>query len=155
MFLFISIISQRRNVMLFKKRLFIYLFLERRERREKERERNTNIWLPPACPPHEGPGPQPRYAPQLGIKPVILWLSGQHSIHWDTPAKACLQNTSVIWVKTLSRMQQIKKKKLLKKKGTLVITILVHFIRDTKFCVCWSKIMLFAHSSSWVIRSSY
>ena len=33
---------------LFKKKHFIYLFLERREGREKERERNINVWL---CPP--------------------------------------------------------------------------------------------------------
>ena len=38
--------------------------------------------------PNWGPGPQPRHVPWLGIKPVTLWFTGQHSIHWATPAKA-------------------------------------------------------------------
>ena len=32
--------------MLFFKKDFIYLFLERGERREEERERNISVWLP-------------------------------------------------------------------------------------------------------------
>ena len=35
----------------FKKKYFIYLFLERGERREKERERNISVWLPFTWPP--------------------------------------------------------------------------------------------------------
>ena len=35
-----------------------------------------------------GPGPQPRHVPWLGIKAASLWFTGQHSIHWATPARA-------------------------------------------------------------------
>ena len=66
---------------------FIYLFLERRKGREKERERNINVWLP-LTGPHQGPGPQPRQVPWLGIEPVTLWFTGWRSIHWATPARA-------------------------------------------------------------------
>ena len=38
--------------------------------------------------PYWGPGLQPRHVPWLGIKPVTLWFTGQHSIHWATPARA-------------------------------------------------------------------
>ena len=40
----------------FKKKDFIYLFLERREGKEKERERNINGWLP-LVHPQEGTQP--------------------------------------------------------------------------------------------------
>ena len=30
----------------------------------------------------------PGMCPELGIKPVTLWFSGWHSLHWDIPAKA-------------------------------------------------------------------
>ena len=66
---------------------FIYLFLDRGEGREKEKERNINLWLPLTY-PLLGTRPQPRPVPWLGIKPVTLWLTGQGSIHWTTPARA-------------------------------------------------------------------
>ena len=31
---------------------------------------------------------QPIHIPWLGIKPATLWFTGQHSIHWATPARA-------------------------------------------------------------------
>ena len=38
--------------------------------------------------PSWGPGLQRRHVPWLGIKPVTLWFTGRHSIHWATPARA-------------------------------------------------------------------
>ena len=38
--------------------------------------------------PYWGPGLQPRHVPWLEIEPATLWFTGQHSIHWATPAKA-------------------------------------------------------------------
>ena len=37
--------------------------------------------------PHRGPGPQPRHVPWLGMEPATLWFTGQHSVHWATPAR--------------------------------------------------------------------
>ena len=37
---------------------------------------------------NQGPGPQHRHVRSLGIKPETFWFTGQHSIHWATPAKA-------------------------------------------------------------------
>ena len=81
-----------------------YLFLERGEGREKERERNINGCLFHA--PDQGPGPQPRHVPWLGIEPVILWFAGPHSVHWATPARAIwtpvtLQNIAILLFKVL------------------------------------------------------
>ena len=42
--------------------------------------------------PHQGPGPQPRHVPRLGIKPVTLCFTGWCSIHWTTPARAAILN---------------------------------------------------------------
>ena len=42
----------------------------------------------PSCGSHWGPGPQPRHVPWLGIELATFWFSGQHSIHWPTPARA-------------------------------------------------------------------
>ena len=39
------------NLLVFFKKDFIYLFLERRKGRKKEREKNVNVWLPFAQPP--------------------------------------------------------------------------------------------------------
>ena len=38
--------------------------------------------------PHQGPGPQPRHVPWLGIEPATLWFTAWCSIHWATPARA-------------------------------------------------------------------
>ena len=67
----------------------IYLFLERGEGREKERERNTHVCFP-LTHPLLGTWPTAQSRARLGIKPVTLWFTGQHSIHWATPARAFL-----------------------------------------------------------------
>ena len=56
--------------------MFLYLFLDRGEGKEKERERNIIVWLLLEC-PHQGPGPQPRHVPWLGIKPATLWFTAR------------------------------------------------------------------------------
>ena len=38
--------------------------------------------------PYWGPGLQPRHVLWLGIEPATLWYTGQHWIHWPTPARA-------------------------------------------------------------------
>ena len=40
-----------------------------------------------SCIPSWGPGPQPKLVSWLGIKLETLWFTGQHSIHWVTPAR--------------------------------------------------------------------
>ena len=65
---------------------FFNLFFERREGRQKKK-RNISVWLPLAC-PQQGTGPKPRHAPWLGIEPMTLCLTGQHSIHRATRARA-------------------------------------------------------------------
>ena len=38
--------------------------------------------------PHEGPDLPPIHVPWWGIELATLWLAGQHSIRWATPARA-------------------------------------------------------------------
>ena len=64
---------------------FIYLFLETGEGREKGRETSICGCLSRA--PYWGPGPQPKHVPWLGIELVALWFTGEHPIHWATPAR--------------------------------------------------------------------
>ena len=66
--------------------LFIYFWREGKGRRNTEREISTCGCL--SCAPHWGPSLQPRLVPWLGIKPATPWFTGQHSIHWATPARA-------------------------------------------------------------------
>ena len=69
--------------------LFIYLCLERGregDRGEEKYQRVVASHTPPSQGP--GPGPQPRHVPLLGIELATLWFTGQHSIHWATPARA-------------------------------------------------------------------
>ena len=68
--------------------LRFYLFIFREGKGGWKRERETSMC---GCLPHTpywGPGPQPRHVPWLGIELETLWLAGQHSIHWATPARA-------------------------------------------------------------------
>ena len=65
--------------------LRFYLFISRERGWEGE---NHQCCL--SCAPHQGPGPQPRHVPWLGIKSVTFWFTGWHSIHWATPARAQL-----------------------------------------------------------------
>ena len=53
-----------------------------------------------SCTPYWGLGPQPRHVPWLGIGLATLWLTGQHSIHWATPAKANF--SSILWLSSIS-----------------------------------------------------
>ena len=77
------------SLAVFFKKYFVYLFLESGEGREEERKRNISVWLPPT--PHNwAPGLQPRHVPWLGIEPATLWFTGQHSVHWATPARAAV-----------------------------------------------------------------
>ena len=67
--------------------LFIYLFIFRERGREGEK-RETSMCGCLLCTPFWGPGLQSRHVPWLGIQPVTLGFTGQHSIHWATPARA-------------------------------------------------------------------
>ena len=68
-----------------------YLFIFRQRGREGEKHQcvvaSHGDQRVPRC-PYWGPGLQPRHVPWLGIKPVILWFAGWHSIHWTTQARA-------------------------------------------------------------------
>ena len=66
--------------------LIFYLFLEGKEGKEKERESSVCGCLSHA--PYWGPGLQPRHVPWPEIEVVTLWITGLHSIHWATPARA-------------------------------------------------------------------
>ena len=68
--------------------IFLNLFLEKGEGRKRGRE--TSMC---GCRLHTlqwGPGLQPMHVPWLGIEPVTVWFTGQHSVHWATPARANL-----------------------------------------------------------------
>ena len=65
----------------------INLFLERWEGREKERERNINVWVPLAC-PLLGTWLTTQSCALTGN--LTLCFSGEHSIHWATPARPIL-----------------------------------------------------------------
>ena len=65
---------------------FIYLSLEGKGGRQ--RERNIRVWWVLSCAPYQGPGPQSRHVPWLGIEPVTPCFAGWHSIHWAIPARA-------------------------------------------------------------------
>ena len=69
-------------------KIFIDLFIFRERGREGEREGEKHQCVVAFCmPPHHwGSGLKPWHVPWLGIKPVTLWFTGQHSIHWATPA---------------------------------------------------------------------
>ena len=80
----------------------LYLFKKNFEREGKgwrKRGRETLLCgcLSPA--PHWASGPQPRHVPWMWIEPVTLWFTGQHSIHWATPARAppAVPSTSQFW----------------------------------------------------------
>ena len=70
--------------------LFIYL-LERGDEREKERE--TQMWekngsvASHMC-PNQGPNPQARHIPWLGMEPTTFHFTGQLTSNWATPIRA-------------------------------------------------------------------
>ena len=70
--------------------ILFYLFIFRERGREGEREGEKHQCVVPLARPLLGAGRsglQPGHVPWLGIKPVTLWFTGQHSIHWATPAR--------------------------------------------------------------------
>ena len=73
----------------------IYLF-QREGKGERKRGRESSMWETlvgcVSCAPNQGPGPQPRHVPWLGIKPATFWFTGQRSIHWATRARAKCEN---------------------------------------------------------------
>ena len=69
--------------------LRFYLFLSRGERRETERGKHQCVVTSHTHPTGDL-AHNPGMCPDLGIKPVTLWFSGWHSIHWATPARASL-----------------------------------------------------------------
>ena len=72
---------------LFYKRFIYLFFIEKGRERERVGEKHQCV-VASHVPLHWGPGLQPRHVPWLGIKPVTLWFTGRHSIHWATPARA-------------------------------------------------------------------
>ena len=77
---------QWHHFIIFFKILFIYFYREGNRGRKTGRETSMCGCLSHAG--YWGPGLQPRHVPWLGIEPVTLWFSGQHSVHWATPARA-------------------------------------------------------------------
>ena len=63
--------------------LRFYLFIFRERAREGERSMCSGF----SCTPNQGLDLQPRHVPWLGIEPVILLFTGQHSIQWATPSR--------------------------------------------------------------------
>ena len=68
---------------------FIYLFLESRMEGEREGEKRQYVVASPV--PHTGDlAHNPPMCPDWESNPATLWFTGQHSIHWATPARAIL-----------------------------------------------------------------
>ena len=51
-----------------------------REGKKKEGEKHQCV-VASHAPPHQGPGPQPRHVPPLGIEPATFQFTGQCSTH--------------------------------------------------------------------------
>ena len=78
----------------------MYLFfLEREGKSGRKKRRVISVCGCLLHSPNWGHGLQPRHVPWLGIEPVTLWFTSQHSIHWATPARAvfCLFYWSHEW----------------------------------------------------------
>ena len=65
-----------------------HLILEKERGKENDRERNINVWLPLMCPPTGDLARNPGMCPDWESNQWTLWFTGQHSIHWATPARA-------------------------------------------------------------------
>ena len=72
----------------FKKKYFIYLFLERGKWRRKRGRETSMCGCLCTIPIGVRLGSQPRHVPWLGINLETLWFAGWCSIHWATPARA-------------------------------------------------------------------
>ena len=64
----------------FLKRFYLFIFRERGREGEREVEKHQCV-VASCAPPYWALGREPRYVPQLGIEPVILWFTGRHSNH--------------------------------------------------------------------------
>ena len=65
----------------------IYIFFFREGKGGRKRGKHQCA-VASHTPPTGEPGLQRRHVSWLGIQPVTLWSTGQHSIHWATPARA-------------------------------------------------------------------
>ena len=83
-FLIISNYKRKEFYLFILKILFIYF---REGEGGRKRGRKTSMCSCLSCTPWWGPGLQPGHAARLGIEPVTLWFTGQHSIHWAIPAR--------------------------------------------------------------------
>ena len=73
---------------------WVDLFIFREGKEGRKRERNIDVRVESVAlshTPDRVPGPQPRQVHWRGIEPVTFWFTGQHSIHWVTPARAIVK----------------------------------------------------------------
>ena len=87
------------NISFFLKKFYFFI-LERGREGEKEGEkhqctRETLIGCLSYA-PSQGPGPQSRHVPWLGIELAIFRFAGQCPTHWATPVRAVV-NFSTAW----------------------------------------------------------
>ena len=67
----------------------IYLFTFRKRGREGGKQgRETLMCGCLSHAPNQGPDPQPRHVPWLGIEPVTIRFAGRQSVPWAAPARA-------------------------------------------------------------------
>ena len=98
-FEFNSIISQQNPawiLSLYLSQDFIYLFIFREGKGGRKRETSMCGCL--SSDPYREPVLQPRHVPWLGTELVTLWFTGQHSIHWATPARALSLSFSLFYL---------------------------------------------------------
>ena len=84
---FLLLFLQDPLTFLFKKKIFIYLFLERGREREREGEKHQCV-VASHAPATGDLACNPGICPRLGIELETLWFTGQHSIHRATQARA-------------------------------------------------------------------
>ena len=72
----------------FRKRFYLFIFRERGREGEREGEKHQSVVCLLLTPNYQGPGPNPRHMPGLGIEPATFWSAGQHWIHWATSVRA-------------------------------------------------------------------
>ena len=75
----------------FRVNCFVLLCILERGKGGRKRGRATSMCGCLSHAPYWGPCLQPRHVPWLGIETATLWFSGQHSIHWATPARAVIK----------------------------------------------------------------
>ena len=93
-------------IVLFSKKDFIYLFLERGEWREKEWKRNIDMrekhqLVASSTYPDLGRNLQPRHVPWSGIKLVTFCFAGRNPTNWPTLVRAMNRTFDVTSKKSL------------------------------------------------------